>query len=98
MRRLSRENQDRLKSALGVALFHALIGYAILTGLGFQLPVSVEDEMKLIDIRPDLPPPPNEPALPEIAKPSGSRRRIRKARPRPPTSRTRRPRSSRPCR
>jgi protein TonB len=68
MRRLSRENQDRLKSALGVALFHALVGYAILTGLGFQLPVSVEDEMKLIDIRPDLPPPPNEPALPEIAK------------------------------
>ncbi len=68
MRRPSRKNRERLTSALGVAVFHGLIGYALLVGLGFQLPVPHADEMKLIEILPDPPPPPNEPDLPEIAK------------------------------
>jgi protein TonB len=68
MRHLSHENRDRLKSACAVALFHGLIGYALLTSLGFQLPAAVSDEMKLIEVLPDPPPPPAEPDLPEIAK------------------------------
>jgi len=66
MRHLSRENRDRLKSALGVAFFHGLIGYALLAGLGFQLPMPTSEEMKLIEIRPDPPAPPADPAPPEI--------------------------------
>jgi protein TonB len=68
MRHLSHENRDRLKSACAVALFHGLIGYALLTSLGFQLPAAVSDEMKLIEVLPDPPPPPAEPDLPEIAR------------------------------
>jgi protein TonB len=67
MQQLSREGRDRLKSAAGVAALHGLIGYAIFTGLGFQLPEQVADELKLIDVLPDPPPPPAEPPPPEIA-------------------------------
>jgi hypothetical protein len=76
-------------------LFHGLIGYALLTSLGFQLPVPIDDEMKLIDVLPDPPPPPAEPDLPEIAKAERVAPRTRKGQPRRPISGTRRPRSSR---
>jgi protein TonB len=52
---------DRVKSALGVAVCHALLGYALVTGLGFE--VLIEDpraELKLFDV-PNPPPPPPVP-------------------------------------
>lgn len=58
--------RERVASAAGVALVHALIGWALVTGLRFELPVRVSDELKLIDILPapeppkPAPPPPRE--------------------------------------
>lgn len=75
MVQLDEANRDRLKSALGAALFHALIGYGFLTGLGFEPIAQVSDRMKLFNVaEPPPPPPPATPAPPataraEVAKP-----------------------------
>lgn len=50
-------SRDRIASAAGVALVHALLGYALVTGLRFELPQRVSDELKLIDILPAPEPP-----------------------------------------
>jgi protein TonB len=56
-------NRDRIKSALGVAAFHALLGYALITGLGFQLPAEVTDKLQVFDVV-EPPPPPEEKPIP----------------------------------
>lgn len=56
-------NYDRLKSGVGVALFHALLGYALLTGLGFELPAKVTQRLKMFDVE-EPPPPPEEKPVP----------------------------------
>lgn len=58
-------NRDRAKSAVGVAAFHGLLGYAFLTGLGFDLPAEVGRELKMFDVFEKEPPPPATPAPPE---------------------------------
>ncbi len=62
MVRVTEDNRDRLKSALGVAAFHALLGYALLTGLGFSPVQDVAQELRLFDVV--EPPPPPPPAVP----------------------------------
>ena len=47
---VTEENRDRLKSALGVALFHALLGYALVTSLGFAPGISAIDELKMFEV------------------------------------------------
>jgi protein TonB len=44
------EKQDRLTSALGVALLHAGLAYALVAGLGFELAVPAESRLKLFDV------------------------------------------------
>ena len=72
---VNKENRDRIKSAVVVSAFHALLGHAFLTGLGFEVARSVSDEMKMFDVFEKPPPPPAEPAPPEkvveteVAKP-----------------------------
>lgn len=56
--------RDRAKSVLGVAIFHALLGYAFIAGLGFSLPVAVNDRLKIFDIVEPPPPPAEEPPRP----------------------------------
>lgn len=51
-------NRDRLKSVLGVAVFHALLGYALVVGLGFDVVQQVSEELKMFDVAEELPPPP----------------------------------------
>jgi protein TonB len=51
------KNRDRLKSALGVAVFHALLGYALLAGLGFDVSKEVSQQLKMFDVVEELPPP-----------------------------------------
>ena len=68
------ENRDRLKSAAGVAAFHALLGYALLTGLGFELPKQVTDKLEVFDVV-EPPPPPevkNIPAKVRVEAPEGA--------------------------
>jgi protein TonB len=62
------KNRDRIKSALGVAAFHGLLGYAFLTGLGFDVVAEVSDELKMFDVTEEPPPPPAEIPPPDEAR------------------------------
>lgn len=76
MLRLEPENRDRLKSAGVVGMIHALIGYVLLTGLGYGPSAAIPDALKLFNIAKDEPPPPPaKPARPDIEK------KTRKAKP-----------------
>lgn len=62
-------DRDRIKSAIGVAAFHALLGYALIVGFGYHATGEVAEDLKLFDIAPEPPPPPEvEPAKPEALK------------------------------
>lgn len=63
-----RWSRERIASAMGVALVHALLGYALITGLKFELPQRVTDELKLIDILPPPDPPKPETKVPHRIK------------------------------
>jgi protein TonB len=70
------ENRDRLKSAAGVGLLHALIAYVLLTGLGYGPPNPVPEALKLFNIAEAPPPPPPAKPAPPSVEP-----KTRKARP-----------------
>lgn len=56
------KNRDRIKALLGVAAFHALLGYAFINGLGTHIATTVSDRLKAFDVLPEQPlPPPEEP-------------------------------------
>jgi protein TonB len=65
VRPIKDRNRDRIKAALGVAAFHALLGYALITGLGTRIATRVSDQLKAFDVLPEPPPPP--PQEPEPA-------------------------------
>lgn len=65
-------NSDRLKSAIGVALIHGLLGYALLTGLGTKVVRSAGDALKVFDIPATAPPPPVEKAAPADGEAEGA--------------------------
>ena len=52
--------RDRIKAAMGVVGLHALLGYALITTLGMEIPDTVRNELKLFEIRPAPPPAPAE--------------------------------------
>jgi protein TonB len=61
---LEAQTQDRIKSAIGAAFFHALLGYAFIMGLGIDVASVVDERLKVFDV-PDMPvPPPLEEAVP----------------------------------
>ncbi|HEY5723128.1 MAG TPA: TonB family protein [Allosphingosinicella sp.] len=51
-----RQDRHRLKSALGVAVLHGLLGYALIAGFGVEMVRLAGDELKTFDVR--IPPPP----------------------------------------
>src|SRR3546814_12958802 len=57
-----------MTSALIAAALHALIGYAFLTGLAFEVTRASSDSLKLFDVA--APPPALEDAQPAAARPS----------------------------
>jgi protein TonB len=64
------KNGDRLKAALGVTAFHALLGYLFITGLGSHIATTVSDRLKAFDVRPEQPlPPPEEPEPAKTRRP-----------------------------
>ena len=67
---IDERNRDRLKSMAGVAVFHGLLGYALITGLGFDPVGQVAEQLKMFDvIEKELPPPPPPtPAAPDKAE------------------------------
>ena len=54
-------NRDRVKAGIGVAAFHALLGYALITGLGIDVTQEVTDSLKVFAVPPESPPPVEEP-------------------------------------
>lgn len=54
--------RERIGAALAVALFHALLGYALITGLGFEVAAEVGDRLKVFALPEDPVPPPVEDA------------------------------------
>ncbi|HEX8214204.1 MAG TPA: TonB family protein [Allosphingosinicella sp.] len=61
-------NPDRIKSVIGVAALHALFGYVLIAGLGFQLPEQVRENFKVFDVPQEPPPPPIvEPPAPKTS-------------------------------
>lgn len=67
---IQERNRDRIKSAAGAALFHALLGYAFITGLGFEVAPDLSRELKIFSVVEELPPPmePPPPAGPMTRK------------------------------
>lgn len=58
-------NRRRIQAAIGVAVVHALLGYALIHGLGFEISLKASDDrLKLFDVALEPPPPPIEEALP----------------------------------
>jgi protein TonB len=75
--RINEEHRRRAGSAAGVAAVHALLLYALLRGLGFEVPAPIAEQLKLIDFAEERPPP-TVPPPPEKVKES------KKAKPKDP--------------
>ena len=68
MDRLAAEPGDRVKSALAVALVHALVAFVLLRGLGVSVSPALSGAQQLIEIGLEPPPPPATPAPPDTEK------------------------------
>ena len=69
MPQVNQENRDRIKSALVVGVVHAVLGYALITGLGVSFVQEVGRELKTFNVAEPPPPPPTaQPAAPEEVK------------------------------
>lgn len=55
-------HRERIASAIGVAIFHALLGYWLLSGLGIDAPGGAGRTLKVFDVPAPPPPPPAEEA------------------------------------
>lgn len=74
------DRQDRIRSAAIVAVFHALLGYALIAGLGVDVTAITEEPLRLFDIAEPPPPPP----LPEpVPPPQKSKEKAARIRPAP---------------
>ena len=80
-------NEDRAKATAGVAALHVLLGYALVTGLGYEPIRAAGENLKLFNVAPDPPPPPPVKSIPERersqAKEGASSPKSLKARPTP---------------
>jgi protein TonB len=63
------ERQGRIRSAIGVAMLHALLGYAFITGLHGELVRQAEEGLKLFAVREVPPPAPVAEVVPPPPKP-----------------------------
>jgi len=65
MLQVNEQNRDRIKSGVAVTAFHALLGYALITGLGVDVRREVSEQLKMFDVTEEPPPPPIEPPPPQ---------------------------------
>ncbi len=59
-----------MKASLGVLAFHAVLGYALLTGLAFEVGRTVSETLKVFDVQERLPPPLEETPATKAASPN----------------------------
>jgi protein TonB len=57
--------RTRIRSALGVAAIHLLLGYALIAGLGFRPDILPQEPLKLFDITAEAPPAPEPRPAPQ---------------------------------
>lgn len=57
--------KDRTKAAIAAVALQAVLGYALITGLGVRLPGAAADGLKLFEVASPLPSPPVESIIPE---------------------------------
>ena len=68
-------SRDRLKAGAGAALFHALLGYALIAGLGVSLAPAADERLRIFDVPaapPPPPPPQSVPAPEKVSEPEGA--------------------------
>lgn len=58
-------HRTRIRSALGAAAIHLLLGYALIAGLGYRPDILPEETLKLFDIAAEAPSPPEPLPAPE---------------------------------
>ena len=63
------EGSSRTVSIVIVALVHAVLGYAFVTGLGMQYVKKAAEQLNVIDVKEEPPPPDEEPPPPPPDKP-----------------------------
>jgi periplasmic protein TonB len=68
-----------VKSLAAVAGFHALLGWAFVTGLGFDPVAAVDERLRVFDIPEELPPPPQPEAKPPPVKETARTERVKPA-------------------
>ena len=61
--------RDRLLSAASAAILCAVIGYALILGLGVSLPTAIPNALKTFAVGPKPPPPPPEKIIPPFVPP-----------------------------
>ena len=61
-------SNERVASAVGVAALHALLGYALIVGLGYDPVRGAAEALKIFDVPVQPPPPPVEQAIPAEAR------------------------------
>jgi len=59
-----RMSSSRITAIIIVALLHALLGYAFVTGLAYNVVKKVAEDLKTFDVTEEAPPPPEEPPPP----------------------------------
>ncbi|HWH18691.1 MAG TPA: energy transducer TonB, partial [Allosphingosinicella sp.] len=57
-------SQGRITAIIIVALLHALLGYAFVTGLAYNVVKKVAEDLKTFDVEEEPPPPEEEPPPP----------------------------------
>ncbi len=58
-------SRGRIAAIVIVALLHALLGYAFITGLAYNVIKKAADDLKTFDVEEEPPPPEEEPPPPE---------------------------------
>src|SRR5918998_4214017 len=63
-----RMSSSRITAIVIVALLHALLGYAFVTGLAYNVVKKMSEDLKTFDVEEEPPPPEEEPPPPETPK------------------------------
>jgi len=58
-------SRSRVWAIVGVAVLHALLAYAFVTGLAYKFVKNVQEDLKTFDVTEEPPPPPDEPPPPQ---------------------------------
>lgn len=58
-------SRSRVYAIIAVAILHALLAYAFVTGLAYKFVKNVSEDLKTFDVTEEPPPPPDEPPPPE---------------------------------